>query len=51
MNVIEEEEEDALLSSQRTKTDHGNENKLLLMKDNPYTIFHALGKFLYNKSK
>jgi hypothetical protein len=20
-------------------------------KDNPYTIFHALGKFLYNKSK
>lgn len=21
------------------------------MKDNPYTIFHALGKFLYNKSK
>lgn len=20
-------------------------------KDNPFTIFHALGKFLYNKSK
>ena len=24
--------------------------KLVMMKDNPYTIFHALGKFLYNKS-
>ena len=26
-------------------------DKLVMMKDNPYTIFHALGKFLYNKSK
>jgi len=24
---------------------------MVMMKDNPYTIFHALGKFLYNKSK
>lgn len=45
-----EEEDDDYTSSQKTKTDYGD-NKLVLSKDNPYTIFHALGKFLYNKSE
>ena len=30
---------------------NADQSKLVMMKDNPYTIFHALGKFLYNKSK
>ena len=41
--VLEESEDDL---SQRTKPEG-----LVLQKDNPFTIFHALGKFLYNKSK
>ena len=46
--ILDEDEED-FMSSQRTKTDAGMDQKLVLTKDNPFTIFHALGKFLYNK--
>lgn len=46
--ILDEEDEDFMASSQRTKTDVGD-SKLVLTKDNPFTIFHALGKFLYNK--
>lgn len=46
--IAEEDEFEAfMLGSLKTKE---VDNKLVLMKDNPYTIFHALGKFLYNKS-
>jgi hypothetical protein len=37
--------------SQRSHRSIGEQPKESFMKDNPYTIFHALGKFLYNKSK
>lgn len=38
--------------SQKAKNeDNAEMNKEQFMKDNPFTIFHALGKFLYNKSK
>jgi rRNA-processing protein FCF1 len=43
-----------MLTSKHNKKDKkvvNDNDKLVLMKDNPYTIFHALGKFLYNKSK
>jgi hypothetical protein len=42
------------MTSKKGATSKGGINaeqaKLVMMKDNPYTIFHALGKFLYNKS-
>jgi hypothetical protein len=47
-DIIGEEE----FFSQKAKNDDNVEmNKEQFMKDNPFTIFHALGKFLYNKSK
>jgi hypothetical protein len=36
------------LLSQKTRQEGPNKDQFT--KDNPYTIFHALGKFLYNKS-
>jgi len=36
--------------SQKTNRTNLENNDIQYSKDNPYTIFHALGKFLYNKS-
>ena len=51
--VYDEEEEFMLGNNKKQKMDAKKSeiDKLVMMKDNPYTIFHALGKFLYNKSK
>ncbi len=43
----EDQEYDQIFKSDKKKQDY----QIIMMKDNPYTIFHALGKFLYNKSK
>ncbi len=36
---------------QKKKLISNNDDGMKNEKDNMYTIFHALGKFLYNKSK
>ena len=56
--IVHESDEDdefmQFMTSKKGATSKGGINaeqaKLVMMKDNPYTIFHALGKFLYNKS-
>ncbi len=56
--VVQESDEDdefmQFMTSKKGNTSKadpsGDQAKLILMKDNPFTIFHALGKFLYNKS-